>query len=771
MDEPHGGSSDGWKAAGAVAERKYTHEKPTVAEKQMKMISFVSYLIFMGMLISLPLTEYKVGISFGLNDTLNRLFAIDHEETFKEIHTIDDLQSWAEEVFLPAVYCQHDPKLGTGANTQECRDRVITAIDPEFIDAIDPVVVETIFAQRCNEPDHDAGANVTLTNGAGSDVSGGAGGMSWERRDPSLLDVDEHVDYCTFDVSSSQNQTCSDSSSLVTRIGKQNVLLGGVSVGVKLSTSICDKITKSGMMGEALGMLGGQCRSDIDDGEDKTTYAELGLDASSAASVHGSAARYVWRERAIRAVEDGPFSRKGGYEVKLPPGRRGALCFRQLFRDRLIGVPKTREVAITLLIYNPFENIVGRYTLRFKFEATGYTDKRHYFSSYHLWRVGGGFGAGRARTALIVSLLVFFVLYAAITMLDFFRSWIKAIWRSVDIPTGGTEVEYQGLGSVIFGWLLFFNNGFHVIDFLNIGMCSYIVYLRREQFTMMDRVEGSSVRDSLEALTGVQSVGAAQGYVGPIHRAIDMKNAETNWLTVNIIISFFKMFKFLMHFRRLSLPIHTIGASARELLYFGVLVVGNLAAFIIIGHFAFGVYIRDFRTIKSSVKSMVGFILGDFSVGEKELYQINPTIAVIFFYSYVLYVVVFLYNVALGILLYSYSERRNQLKPINLRRSITKVVMKLRQSRSASAAADVPRSSSVAMAEGEATLKGDGDMSDRSRRGGGGPGSFMRRKRTKGGSTPDALADGGRRSSTFNPLFNRIVSANSTAKDMAGIDL
>ena len=275
---------------------------------------------------------------------------------------------------------------------------------------------------------------------------------------------------------------------------------------------------------------------------------------------------------------------------------------------------------------------------------------------------------------------------------------------------------------------------------------------------MMDRVEASGLRTSLQALAGARAADAS--YVGPIHRAMDMKAAETDWLTVNIIISFFKMFKFLMHFRRLSLPIHTIGASARELLYFGVLVVGNLAAFIIIGHFAFGVYVRDFRTIKSSVKSMVGFILGDFSVGEKELYQINPTIAVVFFYAYVLYVVVFLYNVALGILLYAYSERRKQLKPINLRRSITNAVRRMRQSRSASAADDAPpRSTSVAMAEGRPR--------------GGGPGSFMRRKRTKAGSADAAAAaEGARRSSTFNPLFNRIVSANSSAgQEVGGIDL
>ena len=757
-----GDARGGWAAAAdgpppSPAERRYTHEKPTVAEKRMKMISFLSYLIFMGMLISLPLTEYKVGTSFGLSDTLNKLFAIDHRETFKEIHTIDDLRAYAEEVFLPAVYCQHDPKLGTGARTDACHDRVITAIDPAFVDVLEPVVVDTVFAPRCNEAAAPAAGNRT----APGDMR-----APWERRDPSLLAVDEDVDYCAYDAGAAAgNQTCSDSSSLVTRIGKQNVLLGGVGVGVKLSTSVCNRITKSGAMGEALGLLGGRCRSDIDDGEDKTAYGRLGRVASAS-----EPARYVWRERAIRAVEDGPFARSDGYAVTLPPGRRGALCLSQLFRDALIGVPRTREVSFTLLLYNPYENIAGRYTLRFKFEATGYTDKRHYFSSYHMWRVGGGFVAGRARTALIVSLLVFFVLYAAITLLDFFRCWAKTVWRRVDAdaaaaggggggagPPGGAW-EYQGLGAVLFGWLFFFNNGFHVIDFLNIGMCSYIVYLRREQFEMMDRVEASGLRTSLQALAGARAADAS--YVGPIHRAMDMKAAETDWLTVNIIISFFKMFKFLMHFRRLSLPIHTIGASARELLYFGVLVVGNLAAFIIIGHFAFGVYVRDFRTIKSSVKSMVGFILGDFSVGEKELYQINPTIAVVFFYAYVLYVVVFLYNVALGILLYAYSERRKQLKPINLRRSITNAVRRMRQSRSASAADDAPpRSTSVAMAEGRPR--------------GGGPGSFMRRKRTKAGSADAAAAaEGARRSSTFNPLFNRIVSANSSAgQEVGGIDL
>ena len=696
-------------------------KKPTKAQRRAQLIAFCSYLIFMSMLIAMPLIEYEVPTAYGLNAGVTALFTEDHMETFDEIHTISDFEEWGQSTLLPVLFCQHDPKLGTGEETKSCRDKVVSIFDPDYAgDEEYAIFTDILSARRCTKRKKEKKRKPDT---------------SWEATNSTSLIVDPLVDYCRYSSMDSDNLTCSDSSSLVTRVGLQNVLLGSVEVNVRLSTSVCSLLKGSNALGTALATLGGSCRSNIDDGE--VTYG-LGIDGKP-----GN--RYIWQERAFRNVKKGPFERLGAYKVNLPPGRRGLLCYNQLFRDELIAEPRTRQVAISMLVYNSYKNMVGRFTLDFHFEPTGYSVKRHYFSSYRLWQVGAdGLGVNATRAALQGLLLTFFLLYAAITVGDFFVSYLRVM-----------RVHSYETSSILFGWLEFFKNGFHVVDFLNIGICSYILALRVGQVKMMSRLNDTSSIAGVSALTGVDN----PDYVGAINKAITMRQGESNWLTVNILISFFKMFKYLMHFRRLSLPIHTIGESATELLYFGVLVVGNLAAFIIIGHFAFGVYVREFRTFQASIKSMVGFILGDFSVGDRELYQINPFIALIFFYSYVLYVVVFLYNVALGIVFYTYSERRKQLKPVNMRRSVSRVVDRLRTKLS------------VANRKDAFTQDDDDNADDKGRRW---PRprvpSFFRRKRGSRRSQLPAQSiltekENSRRPNTFNPLFDRIVAHTSHQPD------
>jgi Polycystin cation channel len=112
------------------------------------------------------------------------------------------------------------------------------------------------------------------------------------------------------------------------------------------------------------------------------------------------------------------------------------------------------------------------------------------------------------------------------------------------------------------------------------------------------------------------------------------------------LLSAFKVFKYLRLNARMNTMWHVFGLAAWDLFAFGTLFVLVMCAYTIMGHVAFGAHIRDFHALTSSWWEVFAMLLGVFDFDA--LVSASPTIAPLFFGSFMLLVYVCILNMFIG---------------------------------------------------------------------------------------------------------------------------
>lgn len=279
-----------------------------------------------------------------------------------------------------------------------------------------------------------------------------------------------------------------------------------------------------------------------------------------------------------------------------------------------------RAIAINIPLYNVDQDIFGIYRFLVEFMETGYVWKfeNYYFIDAKEYLANGNY-VPIFLQAFMLMFITFYVgdmcyqLHSSVTH-GLTWKYFRDMWNWVEI-----------MNNSVFVAVIYFRLKFYSSEVLNAASGDYLI---EEEYINIE-------------LCGYQ---------------YDM---ELGLVAFNILVSFLKVFKYLKPFPRFYMPWATVGRAFPDLLCFLFLFLGCMTSFIIVGNLTFGKQMRAFRTFNSGIKTMILFLLGDFSYDEMP--HINKVIAPIFFYGYIILMVLIMFNMATAILLDAYSAEKEDM--------------------------------------------------------------------------------------------------------------
>ena len=125
-------------------------------------------------------------------------------------------------------------------------------------------------------------------------------------------------------------------------------------------------------------------------------------------------------------------------------------------------------------------------------------------------------------------------------------------------------------------------------------------------------------------------------------------------MSINFFLMYFKVFKYLSKVPRMDSILLTVSTCSFDLflffIMFSIIMFGFTAAFYIV----FGPYLADYRTLGTAFSTLFRVLLGDFSYGD--LVDINPVMAGLLFYTFILMGFMLLMNMLLAIVCDSFAD-------------------------------------------------------------------------------------------------------------------
>lgn len=300
----------------------------------------------------------------------------------------------------------------------------------------------------------------------------------------------------------------------------------------------------------------------------------------------------------------------------------GAHALRLLVDDFVTDASSMDSAAMivgTLTTYNPALDLYAVSRLITEQLGSGLvaTSTAYYALDLRLWVASGQWG--NIWVSFLVSVLLMY--FIATVFIDYYM-----VWK----PTRSFVMYLLHDGS--------YRPRFWVmVELLNLSVFLYTVYLRTVFWANPTRAAVSSGFVSWDRSVNLEYLAFLQ-YV------------EVSTISVNILISFMKIFKYLTLNRRLYLPWRTIEKATPELLSFMVVFLAVVVSFTIMAHVVFGHHRTDYRRFDTTIRVTTLFMLGEWDSGS-ELETINSLIAPIFFYGYFILVTIILVNVVVAVML------------------------------------------------------------------------------------------------------------------------
>lgn len=314
---------------------------------------------------------------------------------------------------------------------------------------------------------------------------------------------------------------------------------------------------------------------------------------------------------------------------------------------------QTATLSIDVASYNGHYDMTSYIVFAFTVNPSGLLEKSIDVTSFRIEQYRTAIDAVRAILEGIYALMT--LLYTAIAI----------IRLKVDILATRTELlekygelkKSQEFQAFLQGLKLHISNFWNILDITSlvmtyIGIILWYNYVTNPIYLDKDFTKDA---DTLNTLLEVR-----QTYL-----------SYTRISSVNLLLMFFRLLKYMGKFERIHLLFETLKAAKNDILYFFVLLMGIFMAFVIFAHIAFGEIAIQFSTIQDSISYCLLILFGDMNV-VMYLLGIDIVKTVIFFFSYTFLINFILINMFIAIISNAYSDNLVELENRKKKEALTR---------------------------------------------------------------------------------------------------
>jgi len=325
----------------------------------------------------------------------------------------------------------------------------------------------------------------------------------------------------------------------------------------------------------------------------------------------------------------------GGYVVYLPRDNYTAATalIAQLESDFIRD--GTRYMASTFAFYNARSNIFSHVQGLFEMSNTDYMEVTGRIKSFRILASYKDIGDFLDANALVIILLVatLCLVYREISDVRNYglRKYVQSLWNLLDM------LQLVLLIVFITHWVIFI-------------------------------VKSETIRDDLYRVGDMDCSGPAEDQEMAASCYVDVEplawlsRSVTNYAAALGLVSVAIVFKYLRLNSRLNLLWRTLRFAAKDLLAFVIIFFTIFVGFAVMGFLTFGTAVQQYHSLSVSLTSCFQMLLGAFDY--EEIYNANPTMAGIFFFSFMISIYLICVNMFIAIMSEYYSMAQNEKKTL-----------------------------------------------------------------------------------------------------------
>ncbi|KAF4321781.1 hypothetical protein BBO99_00000684 [Phytophthora kernoviae] len=325
----------------------------------------------------------------------------------------------------------------------------------------------------------------------------------------------------------------------------------------------------------------------------------------------------------------------GGYVVYLPRDNYTAstALVTQMQNDFIRD--GTRYMASTFAFYNSRSNIFSHVQALFEMSNTDYMTVTGRIKSFRIlssYKRTGEFVEANALVIVLVLATVALV-YRELSDLRSYglRKYMQSLWNLLDV------LQLVLLVIFIAHWVIFI-------------------------------VTSENIRDNLYRVGGMDCSGPARNQNMARECFVDIEplawlsRSVTNYAAALGLVSVAIVFKYLRLNSRLNLLWRTLRFAAKDLLAFVIIFFTIFFGFAVMGFLTFGTAVQQYHSLSVSLTSCFQMLLGAFDY--EEIYTANPTMAAIFFFSFMISIYLICVNMFIAIMSEYYSLAQIEKKTV-----------------------------------------------------------------------------------------------------------
>ncbi|OWZ22456.1 Ryanodine-inositol 1,4,5-triphosphate receptor Ca2 channel protein [Phytophthora megakarya] len=325
----------------------------------------------------------------------------------------------------------------------------------------------------------------------------------------------------------------------------------------------------------------------------------------------------------------------GGYAVYLPRDNYTAASalVTQMQSDFIRD--GTRYMVSTFAFYNARSNIFSHVQGLFEMSNTDYMEVTGRIKSFRILASYTDIGYFLEANALVIILLIATVLLVYRELSDLrnygLRKYVHSLWNILDM------LQLVLLIVFITHWAIF-------------------------------TVKSENIRDDLYRVGEMDCSGSAEDQDTAKDCFVDIEplawlsRAVTNYAAALGLVSVAIVFKYLRLNSRLNLLWRTLRFAAKDLLAFVIIFFTIFFGFAVMGFLTFGRSVQQYHSLSVSLTSCFQMLLGAFDY--EEIYVANPTMAGIFFFSFMISIYLICVNMFIAIMSEYYSLAQNEKKTL-----------------------------------------------------------------------------------------------------------
>ncbi|KAL4165193.1 hypothetical protein KRP22_003924 [Phytophthora ramorum] len=323
----------------------------------------------------------------------------------------------------------------------------------------------------------------------------------------------------------------------------------------------------------------------------------------------------------------------GGYVVYLPRDNYTAATelVTQLQSDFIRD--GTRYMASTFAFYNARSNIFSHVQALFEMSNTDYMQVTGRIKSFRILSSYKDTGDFLGANALVIVLCVATILLVYRELSDLrnygLRKYVQSLWNILDM------LQLILLVVFITHWVIFI-------------------------------VKSEHIRDDLYEVGDMDCSGPANDQETAGNCFVDIEplawlsRSVTNYAAALGLVSVAIVFKYLRLNSRLNLLWRTLRFAAKDLLAFVIIFFTIFFGFAVMGFLTFGTAVQQYHSLSVSLTSCFQMLLGAFDY--EEIYTANPTMAGIFFFSFMISIYLICVNMFIAIMSEYYSLAQTEKK-------------------------------------------------------------------------------------------------------------